>query len=120
MSDRLYFYCGIRPLGSVGFRVGALFALKRLYGVDWFDCVSYDQRGVEVIGGREEDDENDIDTVPFTPDWDRGLARARDLLACVRAQEERGWLPGVEKLVGLLEQCATSSLREFCRVRHVG
>lgn len=112
------FYCGLRELGMVHFSEFTMRRQQMAYGIDWGDCLTYDSNGQECVG----DPALEGDTGgKYEPLWDRGLERARELLTKVKATQNPHRLEydlsKVERLVELLERCATSPLRKYCRVR---
>jgi hypothetical protein len=120
MGREISFYCGVRTLGTVHFSSATMGQQNRVYGLDYADCLSYDTPQGEMFGPPDSDEHEG----PYSPDWDRSLARAKKLLALVEATDNEGRkqydLPKIRELVTLLEQCATSPLREYCRVRIFG
>lgn len=120
MGLEVNFYCGLRRLGSVHFSEFTMRRQQAVYGLDWGDCITFDHNGQECIGDPAVDNGPDDFSGKYAPLWDRGLERARTLLGKVQTTEcqhrKEYDLPKIEELVKLLEQCATSPQREYCRV----
>lgn len=120
MGLNVYFYCGLRQLGSVHFSEFTLRRQNNAYGLDWGDCITFDHNGQEYIGDPSIETGPDHPSGRYAPLWDRGLERARRLLSLVQASKSEHRkeydLPKVGQLVILLEKCATSELREYCQV----
>ena len=116
MGYEIRFYCGLRPLGETHFASMTLERQQRAYGVDWFDCLSYDvPGGGECIGDPNSEELEGY----FVPNWQRGLERARKLLKLTEEHPLRSKydVPKVQELIALMERCVSSTLLEYCRVR---
>ena len=92
---------------------------QHAYGVSWYDCVIWVHETEGEVYGREDDPDS---ALPYTPDWDLCLERARRLLAGAKAtdnEQRRGYdLQDytVPKLVELLEACASNPNRDRCTI----
>ncbi len=106
--------------GHVHFSAFTLGRQKKIYGIDYADCITYGPEGAEteMVGAPDSDDEVGG---WYTPDWDRAVLRVETLLAaCLATTSEHRRTYDEDRLREyreLILKCASHPQREHCQVR---
>lgn len=117
MGREVHFYVGLREVGCIHFSGLTTLRQTHAYGMDYLDCLTYDEGGEEMVGSPELDDGSGF----YAPDWDRAVRRSERLLKAVQATDcphRREYdTDRVSELVRLVAWCASPNRRPYARVR---
>lgn len=117
MGREVHFYVGARRIGSVHFSLLSANGQTRAYGIDYLDCLTYDEYGFEMVGSPDRCDGSGY----YVPNWDRAVERVTKLKKCIRSTNNKHRklydTPRVDYLAILIQLCSDPKRRPYARVR---
>lgn len=104
--------------GNVHFSGVTAMCQKRVYGIDWTECITFGPEGeAEMIGSPDSPGFEGW----YTPDWDRAVSRVQKLVAAWEAtdhEHRKGYdAQCLPKLRDLIHKCSNHPQRQFCQIR---